>query len=188
MRFSFLFILFSLNFYAFGQVKPIYFSGEVVVQDSTIATSYGIYGKLSGENLWVLKMYDLYDNLMQTGSYKDENLKIPHGDFIYYSDVYKFNETFGTFFSLKQKSRFIAIKGRFNDGLQTGRWISFFPNGEIKAIVTYVKGLKNGMFSQYSAKGKIEVSGSYLNDEKDGTWVTGRKKELYINGLLQLKN
>ena len=75
-----LFVAFS---YAFSQAKPIYFNGNKVTTNADEATSYGVYGKLSGQDLWVLKRYDLDDNLMLSGSYKDEQLSKPHGKFIF---------------------------------------------------------------------------------------------------------
>ena len=58
-------LLFGVFFYcaANAQVAPIYFYGDQVISDSTLATSYGVYGKLSGEELYVLKMFDLENNL-----------------------------------------------------------------------------------------------------------------------------
>ena len=68
-----------------AQIKPIYFIGDSVVKDKAKANYYGVTGKLEGENIYVLKMYDLYDNLLQTGFYKDERLTIPHGRFSIYA-------------------------------------------------------------------------------------------------------
>jgi antitoxin component YwqK of YwqJK toxin-antitoxin module len=183
MKLAVLFLLVCLNFCAYAQVKPIYFRGDMMVKDSTIATSYGIYGKLSNEDLWVIKRYDLYDNLMLTGSYKDEEFNIPHGEFTYYSDVDKFNETNETNFTLKGRTRFIVGRGRFEDGLQTGRWITFFPDEKIRTITTFVKGVKHGPYYEYNRRGKIKVSGNYKLNEKDGKWIENykQKNDVYQN-------
>ena len=188
MKRIFFILAFGLNISVFAQLKPIYFVGSTVVQDSTKATSYGIYGKLSGEDLYVLKIYDLDDNLTTTGSYKDQDLKIAHGAFVYYADVNIFNRMNHTSFTLKGKTRYITGKGNFVDGDQHGRWISFFPDGKIMSVTTYVKGIRHGFYGKYDRRGKMLVSGNYKLDEKDGEWQyrEGRDKEFFINGIKQV--
>ena len=92
---------------AFSQAKPIYFNGNRITTDAERATSYGVYGKLSGENLWTLKRYDLYDNLMLSGSYKDEQLTIPHGKFIFYGSIFDYNDENFTNFKNAKTDRYI---------------------------------------------------------------------------------
>ncbi|HTM97099.1 MAG TPA: hypothetical protein VL088_00075 [Pedobacter sp.] len=184
-RFIF-FVLFSVNLCVFAQLKPIYFIGNDVTSDSTIATSYGIYGKISGEELYVLKTFDLANNLVFTGSFKDADLKIPHGNFVYYHDVEDFNLLYKTNFFIEDKTRFIASKGSYVDGYQNGRWINFYPDGKIMTIITYVKGLKHGFSGSYDRRGKLVMSGLYNLDKKEGEWGNGKVKETYIDGILQL--
>ena len=188
MKLFFLIVVFSLNLCAFAQLKPIYFIGESLTKDSTLATSYGIYGKLSGEDLYALKIFDLDNNLKTTGTYKDENLKIAHGAFVYYADVYLFNRVNGTNFILKGKTRFITGKGSFVDGRQTGRWISFFPDGKIMNVTTYLNGVKHGFYGTYDKRGKTIVSGAYNTGQKDGEWLYNNSKvvkETFIKGVKQ---
>lgn len=185
MKLSILVMFLSVNFCAFAQLKPIYFRGNMVISDSTQATSYGVYGKLSGEELYVLKTFDLENNLKITGTYKDDSLKIAHGSFVYYEDVDVFNRINGTNFSLKDKTRFISGKGAFKDGFQNGRWINFYPNGAIHTVVTYVMGVKHGFFGVYNKNGKTIISGAYKVDKKDGEWISGKVKQIYDDGVLQ---
>ncbi len=186
MKLSILFAFLTLNFCAFAQLKPIYFLGDLVISDSTQATSYGVYGKLTGEELYVLKTFDLANNLKLTGSYKDAKLTIAHGNFVYYEDVDIFNRVNGTNFVLKEKGRFISGKGAFIDGYQNGRWLNFFPDGRIKSVATYVMGMKHGFFGTYNRRGKTIIAGAYKLDKKDGEWFYGNKlKEIYDNGVLQ---
>ncbi|MEJ5995367.1 membrane dipeptidase [Pedobacter sp. Du54] len=188
MKLFFLIVLSSVSLLAFGQYKPIYFNGQTVVSDSTQANSYGVYGKLSGEELYALKIFDLGNNLLTTGTYKDEKLTVPHGAFVYYSSISAFNNTNFTNFVVKDKERFISGKGSFIDGKKSGRWIMFYPDGKIMSITTYVNDVKHGYTGQYSRKGKPIISGSYFAGERDGEWLydKGKVKETYIKGVKQL--
>jgi antitoxin component YwqK of YwqJK toxin-antitoxin module len=187
MKLSFLFILLGINFSALAQLKPIYFYGDQVVTDSTLANAYGVYGKLSSEELYVLKMFDLDNNLKLSGSYKDADLKIAHGDFVFYTDVEAFNRTNGTNYSLGEKARFISGKGSYVDGSEQGRWIEFYPDGKVRAVVTYVMGIKHGFYGVYSGKGKTITSGAYKLDQQDGEWFldSGKVRQTFIDGVLQ---
>ncbi|MES2653459.1 MAG: hypothetical protein V4663_17105 [Bacteroidota bacterium] len=187
MKLFFLSIIFTLNLSAFAQLKPIYFRGETIVQDSTLATAYGVYGKLSGDGLYALKIFDLNNNLKATGTYKDEDLKIPHGAFVYYEDVDFFNVANNENFAIKGKNRFVSGKGTFADGQLTGRWVSFFPNGKIMNVTTYVRSVKHGFHGKYNRNGKIITSGAYYVGEKDGEWLSnnGKIKEMYVKGVKQ---
>lgn len=170
---------------AFAQVKPIYFSGDSITTDRTKATSYGVSGKLSAENIYVLKMYDLYDNLLQTGFYKDENLTIPHGRFLIYNSVEDFNYENETNFYIKDKDRFLAEQGDYIEGKKVGRWVSFFPDGKIFSITNYIEGLKHGEFKVFNRGGKIVTNGNYVLDLKNGEWTYSRNgRETYVNGVL----
>jgi len=170
-----------------AQVKPIYFKGDQLTSDQSIATSYAIYGKLSSEELWVIKRYDLMDNLMLTGTYQDSLLAVPHGDFVFYMDVAAFNEQNGTAFTIKNKTRFNFQKGSFVNGLEQGRWILFFPDGNILNIQHYVDGKLHGEFKTFDRFGNELISGHYKNGELDGEWLLnkGTKKNTYENGVFK---
>lgn len=176
MKLPFLAILLLVNLSVFAQLKPIYLRGAVIVQDSTKATAYGVYGKLTAEDLYVLKIFDLNNNLKSTGSYKDQFLKIAHGAFVYYDDIDRFNYKNATNFKLKGKTRFISAKGSFVDGYENGRWISFFPDGKIKEVITYVNGVKHGFYGAYDKRGKIVASGAYNLGERVGEWLYDKGK------------
>ena len=187
MKLFFSLILSSLSLLAFAQYKPIYFRGAEVVADSTMADSYGVYGKLSGEGLYAIKIFDLDNNLITTGTYKDEKLKIPHGAFVYYSSISSFNDASLTNFQIKDKARFISGKGSFIDGKKTGRWISFFPDGKIMNVTTYLNDVRHGFFGTYTKRSRPIVTGNYYAGKQDGEWLydNDRRKEIYIRGVKQ---
>lgn len=178
-----LFIL--LLFVSFGvkaQVKPIYFYMDSVISDSTKATSYAIYGKLSTEELWSFKRYDLYNNLLQTGSFKDEQLTIPHGKFTSYMEVDLFNKINNSFFYIRDRDRFISQVGSFVNGKEHGQWLSYYPDGKIFGAVIFRNGVLHGESKSYDKKGNIEIVGNYVNGKKDGEWILhgGLQKDVYV--------
>ncbi len=176
-----------------AQVNTIFYAGDKVILDSTLAsvyaTSYAVYGKLSNDSVYVYKKYDIENNLMLTGSFKDEALKIPHGKFTIYSDVYTFNETYNTSFEFSDKNIFVSEEGEYQNGLNIGRWSTYYPNGKIFASVNFEKGLKQGEFISYDSKSKVEIIGTYINDKKEGKWLYKRGKKIvfYVNDVEQKK-
>jgi antitoxin component YwqK of YwqJK toxin-antitoxin module len=170
---------------SYAQVKPIYFIGDSITTNKDEATSYGVAGKLSTESLYVLKVYDLNDNLLLTGFYKDEKLTIPHGRFLLYNELDDFNEENHTNFYIKDKYRFLSEQGDYADGKKINRWVCFFPDGKIFSITNYVEGLKHGEFKIFNRNGKVVTSGVYKLGLKNGEWIYDtRKKEVYVNGIL----
>lgn len=175
---SILFLLFfSLGYTSYAQVKPIYFIGDVITTDSTYATSFAIYGKLSGEDLWTFKRYDLNNELMSTGSFKDSLLMVQHGEFIFYQDVSEFSEQG---FTLKGKTRFISVKGSYKDGLMEGRWLAYFPDGNVLEFMDYKHGKANGSYKKFNRYKVLQEFGQYVDGKKDGTWIMRAGKETYI--------
>jgi len=173
-------------FQAFSQAKPIYFNGNRVTSNADQATSYGVYGKLSGEDLWVLKRFDLYDNLMLSGSYKDEQLTKPHGKFIFYSSIYDYNYENFTNFKNPKTDRYTSQQGEFVDGLEEGKWYDYFPDGAIMGFRTYEKGKLNGEVSFYNHKGRRILHGHYKEGLRDGIWydLKRKTKEVFENDKL----
>ena len=186
MHFLIVFILsFVIYFSADAQVTPIYFYGNQLTQDKDKATAYAVFGKLSTDSVYTFKMYDLYDNLLQTGFYKDDSLKIPHGRFSKYESIEDFNYNHDAYFYIKNKDRFLSEQGEFVDGKKVGRWIQFYPDGKIFSITNYLAGFKHGEFKAYSRKGKLISGGYFKLGLKDGLWIYEfGKKERYNNGVL----
>lgn len=161
---------------AFAQVKPIFFNGDDVISDSTKATSYAIYGKLTTENLWVFKRYDLYNNLIQTGSYIDSLLSIPHGKFVFYNYIADFNAERNENFKLKNKMIYLSQQGNFVNGAEQGSWLLFYPDGNILNLQNFEAGKQNGKFCTYDKYGKILIEGNYKDGKRDGEWLFSREK------------
>lgn len=168
---------------AFSQTKTIYFYNDQLIADPSVATAYGIYGKLSGKALWVLKKYDLDDNLIVSGSYKDEQLAEPHGKFTHYGSISRYNYQNSTNYTTQVTDRYITIEGEYRDGLQVGRWYSYFPDGSVMKYFNAVNGKLHGEIRGFDYKGQTVFLGQYENGLKVGTWydVLKRSKTVYEN-------
>lgn len=182
----FLFVVIGYCVNANAQVAPIYFYGNQVTPDKNKATSYAVYGKLSTGNIYTFKRYDLYDNLLQTGSFSDELLAVPHGKFTFYSDVNEFNYIYKESFTIKGKTRFVSQEGTFVNGLEQGKWLVYYPDGNVFNTQHFVDGKLNGEFITFNRYGQSIVSGNYVNGEKDGEWLFTKDKirEVYNMGVL----
>ena len=157
---------------SYGQVKTVFFDvKEQVTTDSTKANSYAIYGRVTGENLWVFKKYDLNDYLTVSGAFKDEALQIPHGKFVYYDWINPYDGFINQETVAKGKERYIKLSGNFEDGLRQGQWLSYYVNGQVKSVVNYEKGMAHGEFKSFNTKGDLEESGKFVNDLKEGEWL-----------------
>ena len=169
-------LIISLATTAFAQAKPIYFSGNRVTTDKDRATSYGVYGKLSDQDLWVLKRFDLDDNLMFSGAYKDEQLTKPHGKFIFYGSIYDYNYQNFTNFKNPTTDRYISQQGEYIDGLEEGKWVDYFPDGKIMGYRNYKNGKLDGETAFFNHKGRRLFLGQYKSGLKTGTWYDLKKK------------
>ena len=186
-RFLFLLAFMYMSFNAFSQVKTIYFDAEDhVIGDSTQAISYAIFGKLTGDSVYTFKKYDADGYVMVTGAFKDDSLQVAHGKFIYYDWVDQLSTLGSTLPVADGKDRYILTTGRFNDGKREGRWLSFYPNGGLKSVVTFVDNVLNGESKSFDTKGKLQTSGNFVDGKKDGQWISsgGRKIVQYENGKL----
>ena len=187
MKIKLLLILFFLGgSFAFAQTKPIYFIDNIITTDPKAANAYGVYGKLSTEQLWVLKKYDFDDNLLVSGSYQDSLLSIPHGNFTFYSSVFDYNDKNLTAYKLRDTDRYISQKGVFSSGLEEGVWYSYYPDGKVISYTNFIKGKLNGEVKSFSAKGKLLFSGQYKDGLKEGIWydIQSKVKDVYERDTL----
>jgi antitoxin component YwqK of YwqJK toxin-antitoxin module len=176
------FICFALNGYS--QVKTVYYDEQDhVISDSTQAASYAIYGKLSGDSLYTYKKYDADGYVMVTGGFRDDRLKLAQGKFVYYDWVDEATAMSNTSLTAEGKERYILVTGNFKDGKKYGKWFTFYPNGSLKTVTTFVNDVMNGEYKYFDSKGKMQISGTYVNGKKNGQWVSsgGRKIEQYSN-------
>lgn len=173
------FFFLTAGLHTFGQVKSVMFDiKDFITQDSSRAVTYGVYGKLSGDSLYTFKRFDFEGILLSSGSFKDDSLQVPHGKFIYYDWITPDNNPLNMGYEINGKERYIQLTGTFTNGVKTGRWISFYPNGVLKQVITYNQGIVHGAYQYFNTDGKVMVSGLYILGKKSGTWtLNGGKQE-----------
>lgn len=181
----FFFLIAGLNTYS--QVKSIMLDRkDRITQDSTLAATYAVFGKLSGDSVYTFKKFDFDGVLLASGTFKDDSLQVPHGKFIYYSWITPDNNntTFG--YDIKGRERFVSLTGSFIDGKLSGRWISFYPEGTMKQIITYYQGIIHGAFQAFDLKGKVTTAGLFINGKKNGPWLIdgGKQEDIYDHDKL----
>ncbi len=178
------FILFCLN--GFSQTKTVYYDDENrVISDSTEATSYAIFGKLTGDSVYTYKKFDADGFVTVTGSFKDEALKIAHGKFVYYDWVVQLSNLGYTPLPANGKERYVMVSGRYKDDKKDGKWYTFYPDGKLKNVVVFSNDVMNGEFKYFDSKGKLDTWGNYRNGKKYGEWVfgAGRKIQQFENDV-----
>ena len=139
--------------------------------DSANATSYIIYGKFS-DTSWVMKLYSMNNAIVQMGTYKDQNLSISNGKFIYYKDFSKDKKKGNTIVDTLTR---VLTEGYFVNNIKTGPWVvyEYFPNGNIQFVKTYQNNVLNGEYKSYNYDfNTILIKGNYIDGKKEGEWDT----------------
>lgn len=163
-----------------AQVKTVYFNmDDEVVTDSTEAISYALVGRVTGDSVYTVKKFDADGYMMMTGAYKDEAFKVPHGDFVYYDWVEVLSPLGNYVVPQGGKERFINVRGTFREGLREGRWITYYQNGSIKDVINYRRNQMHGEYRNFDYKGNLETQGNFVDNKKDGTWITKGGRVIY---------
>ncbi|MDB5132954.1 MAG: Gram-negative bacterial tonB protein [Mucilaginibacter sp.] len=139
--------------------------------DQPKADSYIIVKQLA-DTVWLMKQYDMRDTIMTSGTYKDKNLQVPDGKFVYY---YKLDpKIYGPNYKVKSaKDTLNRIKtdGVYKNGLKDGYWIDYFDGRQKEFVTYYEKGVLNGPYESYNREtNTVMVQGNYVNGERDGEW------------------
>lgn len=163
-----------------AQVKTVYFNEEdQIVTDSTEAVSYALVGRLTGDSVYTVKKFDADGYMMMTGAYKDDTFRVPHGDFVYYDWVEAISPMGNYVVPSSGKERFINLRGTFQNGLREGRWITYYQSGSIKEVINYKQNLMHGEYRSFDYKGNLEILGNFVNNKKEGTWITKEGRVIY---------
>lgn len=70
----------------------------------------------------------------------------------------------------------------YKDGRPDGKWVTFFPNGNIKSIENWKNGRLNGKYVIYQENGKKVMETNYLNGRDNGNYFL-----YHENGVLQIE-
>jgi hypothetical protein len=187
-RIIFCFLLFagSIN-NIYSQVKSILLDGrDRIVADSALAVNYAVFGKVEGDTVYTFKKFDFNGVLLTSGTFKDDSLKVPHGNFVYYDWITPDNNYTNLGYEIDGKARYVVLSGKYINGLRVGKWLSFYADGKVKQMANYVQGALNGLYQSYDNSGKVQISGSYVRDKKQGTWILrgGKQEDEYVDDKL----
>lgn len=89
-----------------------------------------------------------------------------------------------------EKNILIESGETLND-LKTGMWSTYYADGRVKSITSYLAGKLNGVQVNFSDRGHVELQAFYKNDLLHGNWTTyksgSRKIEerVYLLGNLE---
>lgn len=77
----------------------------------------------------------------------------------------------------------LRIEGSYADGLKTGLWTEYYPDGQKKSQFQYVDGVKHGPAKAWFANGQLEHNGEWERGKKTGNWTewyeSGAYKQTY---------
>jgi len=94
-----------------------------------------------------------------------------------------------SFYSKNTDSTYLKCKGSFIDGFKNGKFTTYYPNGKVKQISFYRKGILNGHVSTFAKNGIPTFQIMYRNGKIHGIfreWFPdGKPKEIskYSNGI-----
>lgn len=166
-----LLVLITINVSAQSGKQFLTKNGEIT-NDLKKANSYFTVVKLNEDSAYLYREYDLRDTILIQGTYKDDQLKTPHGRFLYY---YKFNVTPENNYYKPgtDTNNYIKTVGYFLDGQKNGVWTEYAKRGKVSTISTYKNGKLNGAYHEFDFyTGQLKMGGYYVNDMKDGDWCT----------------
>lgn len=89
-------------------------------------------------------------------------------------------------FTKMYHSNQLAEQGKFDEGLKTGWWKTWYENGAIETTQYWKNGLRTGAFNHFNNKGELIEKGYYKNDQRHGKWFDLVKKDtlVYKNGTV----
>lgn len=102
------------------------------------------YGKEDG----VCREYDCSGNLIKESYFEEGILNGP-----WYLSINNFIE-----------------KGQFINGVMVGKWITYYDNENIRTEISYENGLENGPYILYYPNGKKMINGYFVNGKREGIW------------------
>lgn len=172
---------------SYSQVRTILLDAkDRITQDSTQAATYGAFGKIDGDSVYTFKKFDFDGTLLMSGSFRDDSLQVPHGKFVYYEWIVSPYNNIDQGYEYNGRARYVAISGVFINGNRNGRWLGFYPDGKVKQLMTYVRGVLHGVYQYMDTDGKVQISGQYISGKKNGTWILrgGKQEDEYVDDKL----
>jgi len=131
----------------------------------------------------ITKFYDTNDKLLVTESYSNDSLKLKNyidGDYKgYYSNTGELksegkvmdNKLEGLWTYYNQDGKTVNQTIEFRNNFFHGYRKDFYGNGQIKALISYNKGKKNGEAIYYYENGQIKERKTFKNSKENGKLV-----------------
>jgi len=151
-----------------AQTTKIYkTSRNTFTEDSTVAKSYVLINKLD-DTSYMTSEYNMLDELMEKGMYKDKSLKIPNGKFYYYTVHVNIP---GNVANARIVEPYLRKSGYFLNGAKNGTWLLYRYDGKKYVVDHYVNDKLNGVHQMIGADGEtITEEGMYVDGKKDKEW------------------
>lgn len=72
----------------------------------------------------------------------------------------------------------------YKDGKLDGEWMTYYPNGQVTELITYMGGIKEGSNRYYSPEGTLLKDLNYIKDQLDGEAIYyNAKGDMVIKGF-----
>jgi len=150
-----------------AQIHKVFLNDVGAPVDSVHASSYILYSKLS-DTIWMMKHYKMNGTITMVGTYKDGNLSIQNGEFIYY---YKASTKGMKITGKIDTTNYIKTTGYFVNGIKTGVWTDYFSNGHIEYLNTYKNNQLNGLAETYNYDtNTVLIRGYNIDNKNEGEW------------------
>ena len=163
-------LFFQVAYIASAQDYKIFIGDDGKPADLFKATSYIVVKQLA-DTAWFMQQYDMGNTILQSAMFKDRNLQIPNGKFVYYRKLSYYNnnvlkETFKA-----DTANWITTEGTFKDGKKEGKWTDYLSNGKKREEANYKDGVLNGPYASYNEDhSTIGLSGRYVDGKREGEW------------------
>ncbi|WP_288883382.1 toxin-antitoxin system YwqK family antitoxin [Pedobacter panaciterrae] len=197
LKHSFLiFVLILVSLTGHSQIKRYYVnSSNEIVSDSAKAKFYMKVGYDQSDSTWKMHQYTMRDTLMVIGSFKDEELEVPHGKFT----IFKVTEplpmthydaaTRRIVSDTEPAKYYVSTTGYFINGKKDGEWSDYYISGNLQFVNNWKDGQLTGRYRSYGYDSqKILVEGNYVNGCKEGVWTTFASSGIVLTKDFYKKN
>ncbi|WP_214227394.1 hypothetical protein [Pedobacter sp. B4-66] len=172
-------VLILISLTGHSQIKRYYINeNNEIVSDPTKAVYYIKSGYDQADSTWKMHQYTMKDTLMVIGSFKDEQLTVPHGKFT----MFNVSEALPRMYydaaarrivsDTEPAKYYLSATGYFVDGKKDGEW-SDYVLGKLQFVRTWKNGELTGRYRSYGYNSqKVLVEGNYVNGSREGVWNT----------------
>ena len=135
------------------------------------------------------------DTLMVIGSFKDEQLEVPHGKFTIFKitepyPMIRYDAATRRIVTDQEPAKYyIATTGYFVNGKKDGEWSDYYLSGNLQFVRTWTNGELTGRYRSYGANSqKVLVEGDYVNGSREGVWNTYASSGVVLTKDIYKKN